>query len=227
MEDFWWVNSKIEFVNWILQASFYFLDQQLWKYSETNMTLKNSRGEWIHGNSFWILPNENGEGYVWNLENNSLVLSLMAGKSAILEFLFIVHFFSLVHHFGQQIVLDPFIGFFALFEVFLKLDMNFVVAILKVHITKWQNRRCEKKTCYQMAHQLSVILMDHLVTNKLVHAVLNMVIVEVLQLIVNVPTVLIIEKVRLSKISYVPRKVKSMNLFLIHLLQLHHKSLMA
>ena len=85
----------------------------------------------------------------------------------------------------------------------------------------------EQITCYQMAHQPSVILRDHLVPNKLVHAVLNMVIVEVLQLIVNVPTVLIIEKVRLSKISYVPRKVKSMNLFLIHLLQLHHKSLMA
>ena len=93
MEDFWWVNFKIEFVNWILQASFYFLDQQLWKYSETNMTLKNSRGEWIHGNSFWILPNENGEGYVSNLENNSLVLSLMAGKSAILEVLFYCSFF--------------------------------------------------------------------------------------------------------------------------------------
>ena len=78
------------------------------------MTLKNSRGEWIHGNSFWILPNENGEGYVSNLENNSLVLSLMAGKSAILEVRFLLFIFSLslVHHFGQQIVLDPFIGFF-------------------------------------------------------------------------------------------------------------------
>ena len=50
-----------------------------------------------------------------------------------------------------------------------------------------------------MAHQLSVILMDHLVTNKLVHAVLNTVIVEVLQLIVNVPTALTIEQVRFFK----------------------------
>jgi hypothetical protein len=60
------------------------------------MTLKNSRGEWIHGNSFWILPNENGEGYVSNIGNNSLVLSPMAGKSAVLEVhFFIVYFFLL------------------------------------------------------------------------------------------------------------------------------------
>ena len=68
-------------------------------------------------------------------------------------------------------------------------------------------------THYQMAHQPSVILMDHLVPNKLVHAVLYPVIVEVLQLIVNVPTgqldtqkgtvptALILEKVRLFEMS--------------------------
>ena len=46
-----------------------------------------------------------------------------------------------------------------------------------------------------MAHQPSVILLDHLVPKKLVHAVLTTVIVEVLQLIVNVSTALTIEKV--------------------------------
>ena len=50
----------------------------------------------------------------------------------------------------------------------------------------------EQITCYQMAHQPSVILLDHLV---MVHAALNTVIVEVLQLIVNVPTALTIEQV--------------------------------
>ena len=54
----------------------------------------------------------------------------------------------------------------------------------------------EQITCYQMVHQPSVILLDHLVPNKLVHAVLNTVIVEVLQLIVNVTTALTIEQVR-------------------------------
>ena len=51
----------------------------------------------------------------------------------------------------------------------------------------------EQITCYQMAHQPSVILRDHLVPNKMVHAALNTVIVEVLQLIVNVPTALTID----------------------------------
>ena len=109
------------------------------------MTLKNGRGEWIHGNSFWILPNENGEGYVSDLENNSLVLSLMTGKSATLDIHF-GFFLSLVYHFGQQIVLDPFIGLFATFEVLLELEMNFVVAILKVQITEWRQDRCCGKT---------------------------------------------------------------------------------
>ena len=59
-----------------------------------------------------------------------------------------------------------------------------------------------KNTCYQMAHQPSVILLDHLVPNKLVHAVLNTGIAEVLQLIVNVTAVLTIEQVRLF-----PKKV--------------------
>ena len=121
-----------------------------------------------------------------------------------------------------------------LFETMLSRDplyFNFTFPIPKYAILQKLNGDkidvAEQITCYQIAHTPSVIQMDHLVPNKLVHAVLNTVIVEVLQLIVNVPTVLIIEKVRLSKISYVPRKVKSMNLFLIHLLQLHHKSLMA
>ena len=51
-----------------------------------------------------------------------------------------------------------------------------------------------------MAHQPSVIQMDHLVPNKQVHAVLYMVIVEVLRLFVNVPSALTIEQVKLSKI---------------------------
>ena len=65
----------------------------------------------------------------------------------------------------------------------------------------------EKITCYQTAHQPSVILLNQLghwgkmVPNKLVHAVLNMGIVEVLQLIVNVPTVLTTDQVRLFKMS--------------------------
>ena len=55
----------------------------------------------------------------------------------------------------------------------------------------------EQITCYQMGHQPSVILLKQpfLVLNKLVHAVLKMVIVEVLLLIVNVPTALTIEQV--------------------------------
>ena len=65
----------------------------------------------------------------------------------------------------------------------------------------------EQITCYQIAQTPSVIQMDHLVPNKLVHAVLNTVIVEDLQLIVNVPTALTIEQVRLFKVSYVPEKV--------------------
>ena len=60
----------------------------------------------------------------------------------------------------------------------------------------------EQITCYQMVHQPSVILLDHLVPNKLVHAVLNTGIAEVLQLIVNVTAVLTIEQVRLF-----PKKV--------------------
>ena len=65
------------------------------------MTLKNSRGEWIQGNGFWILPNENGEGYISDLGNNSLVLSLVAGKSATLEVHFFIGDVFLVHHCSQ------------------------------------------------------------------------------------------------------------------------------
>ena len=81
----------------------------------------------------------------------------------------------------------------------------FAVAILKVLKYKLQELNGDKMavaeliTCHQMAHQPSAILMDHLVPNKLVHAVLNMIIVEVLQLIVNVPTALTIEQVRFFK----------------------------
>ena len=81
MEDFWWVNFKIKFVNRILQASFYLLDQQLWTYSEASMTLKNSRSEWLYGNKTWTIPKENGEGYVAEVENHSSVLDLIVGKS--------------------------------------------------------------------------------------------------------------------------------------------------
>ena len=64
----------------------------------------------------------------------------------------------------------------------------------------------EKITRYQMANQPSVILMDHWVPNKLVHAVLNTVIVEVLQFIANVPSALTIEHVRFFKMSHMFRK---------------------
>ena len=59
----------------------------------------------------------------------------------------------------------------------------------------------EAVTRYQMAHQPNVILMDHLVPNKQVHAVPFMGIVEVLPLFVNALIALIIEQVRLFKMS--------------------------
>ena len=49
------------------------------------MTLKNSRGDWIYRNKTWTVPKENREGYVSELENNSLVLGLMDGKSATMK----------------------------------------------------------------------------------------------------------------------------------------------
>ena len=67
------------------QASFSFLEKQLWRYSETNMTLKNKLGEWMHGNKTWTIPKENGEGYIEELENTSSVLGLMDGKSATMK----------------------------------------------------------------------------------------------------------------------------------------------
>jgi hypothetical protein len=45
------------------------------------MTLKNKLGEWMHGNKTWTIPLKNGEGYIVELENNSLVMGLMDGKS--------------------------------------------------------------------------------------------------------------------------------------------------
>ena len=96
LEGFWWVNFEINFVNWSFQASFYFLDQQLWSYSETTMTLKNSRGDWIYENKTWTVPKENGEGYITELENNSTVLSFMDGKSIV--FLSICIFLKIILH---------------------------------------------------------------------------------------------------------------------------------
>ena len=63
------------------QASFSFLEKQLWRYSETNMTLKNKLGEWMHGNKTWTIPQTDGEGFIVELESNSLVMGLMDGKS--------------------------------------------------------------------------------------------------------------------------------------------------
>ena len=63
------------------QTSFSFLGKQLWRYSETTLTLENKLGEWMHGNKTWTIPKENGEGYIVELENNSSVMGLMDGKS--------------------------------------------------------------------------------------------------------------------------------------------------
>ena len=59
------------------QASFSFLDKQLWRYSGTTMILENKLGEWMHRNKTWTIPKENGEGYIEELENNSSVLGLL------------------------------------------------------------------------------------------------------------------------------------------------------
>ena len=67
------------------QVSFSFLEKQLWSYSETNMTLKNKQGEWMHENKTWKIPQKDGEGYIEELENNSSVLGLMDGKSALIQ----------------------------------------------------------------------------------------------------------------------------------------------
>ena len=45
------------------------------------MTLENKLGEWMHGNKTWTIPLKDGEGYIVELENNSLVMGLMDGKS--------------------------------------------------------------------------------------------------------------------------------------------------
>ena len=45
------------------------------------MTLKNKLGEWMHGNKTWTIPQTDGEGFIVELENNSLVMGLMDGKS--------------------------------------------------------------------------------------------------------------------------------------------------
>ena len=63
------------------QTSFSFLGKQLWRYSETTLTLENKLGEWMLGNKTWTIPKENGEGYIVELENNSSVMGLMDGKS--------------------------------------------------------------------------------------------------------------------------------------------------
>ena len=45
------------------------------------MTLKNKLGEWMHGSKTWTIPQTDGEGFIGELENNSLVMGLMDGKS--------------------------------------------------------------------------------------------------------------------------------------------------
>ena len=45
------------------------------------MTLKNKQGEWMHGSKTWTIPQTDGEGFIGELENNSLVMGLMDGKS--------------------------------------------------------------------------------------------------------------------------------------------------
>ena len=72
--------SKRNVIHFILKMSFSFLDKQLWRYSETTMTLKNKQGEWMHENKTWTIPQKDGEGYIEELENNSSVLGLMNGK---------------------------------------------------------------------------------------------------------------------------------------------------
>ena len=67
------------------QTSFSFLGKQLWRYSETTLTLENKLGEWMHRNRTWTIPKENGEGFIGDLENNSSVLGLMDGKSALIQ----------------------------------------------------------------------------------------------------------------------------------------------
>ena len=45
------------------------------------MTLKNKLGECMHGSKTWTIPQKDGEGFIGELENNSLVMGLMDGKS--------------------------------------------------------------------------------------------------------------------------------------------------
>ena len=49
------------------------------------MTLENKLGEWMHGNKTWTIPPKGGEGYIEELEKNSLVLGLTDGKSATMK----------------------------------------------------------------------------------------------------------------------------------------------
>ena len=64
----------------------FFIDHQLWRYSDTNMTLENKMDTWTYGNKTWTIPSEDGEGYVVDIENNLSVLGLMDGKSIKLYF---------------------------------------------------------------------------------------------------------------------------------------------
>ena len=57
------------------------IDRQLWRYSDTNMTLENKIDTWMYGNKTWTLPSEDGEGYIVDIENNLSVLGLIDGKS--------------------------------------------------------------------------------------------------------------------------------------------------
>ena len=63
----------------------FFIDRQLWRYSDTNMTLENKMDTWMYGNKTWTMPSEDGEGYIVDIENNLSVLGLSDGKSIKLE----------------------------------------------------------------------------------------------------------------------------------------------
>ena len=64
----------------------FFIDRQLWRYSDTSMILENKMDTWMYGNKTWTMPKEDGEGYIVDIENNLSVLGLMDGKSLKLYF---------------------------------------------------------------------------------------------------------------------------------------------
>ena len=58
------------------------------------MILENKMDTWMYGNKTWIMPKEDGEGYIEDIENNLSVLGLMDGKS--------IHFFFFYLQFNRQ-----------------------------------------------------------------------------------------------------------------------------